>query len=159
MRLYGTNYQLFTDYVCRNVGKSCKNIPFIFYVIVADSDTGQSTWYTKYNKESLPVDDSDSLGLGVNLTGDEKVDHWNRPRLLLGGKLYHLVGIVLIVSQDLLDVDNFWARVPSHSTSYQVPVLAFFHGDFLQGRKGRNRHRYRTAVLQIHLKLSTLRKW
>ena len=68
------------------------------------------------------------------------------------------MGIVLIITQNLLDVDDLRAGVPCNAATHQIPVVALLHWDFLQRRKRRDRHQYRTAVLQVYLKLSTLRK-
>jgi hypothetical protein len=43
---------------------------------------------------------------------------------VIGVVLYHFVGIVLIVAQNLLNVDNFWAGVPCNAAAHQVPIIA-----------------------------------
>ena len=68
------------------------------------------------------------------------------------------MGIVLIIAQNLLDVDDLGAGVPCDAATHQIPVVALLDRDFLQRRKRRDRHHHRTAVLQVHLKLPTLRK-
>ena len=55
---------------------------------------------------------------------------------LKGSTLYviplcHFVGIVLIVSQYLFDMDDFRAGVPCDTTAHQIPILAFLDGNFL----------------------------
>ena len=69
------------------------------------------------------------------------------------------MGIILIVAQNLLDMDNLWTGIPSYSSTHEIPVLTFFGGYLFQRRESRNGHHYRTSVLQVHLKLSTFREW
>ena len=49
--------------------------------------------------------------------------------------LGHFVGIVLIVSQYLFDMNDFRAGVPCDTTAHQIPILAFLDGNFLQRRE------------------------
>ena len=42
------------------------------------------------------------------------------------------MGIVLIVSQNLFNMNDLGAGVPSDTTAYQIPVLTFFRRNFLQ---------------------------
>ena len=64
------------------------------------------------------------------------------------------MSVVLIVTQNLLDVDNFGACIPCDTSAHQIPIFTFFGGHPFQRGESRNGHQYRTAILQINLKLS-----
>lgn len=70
----------------------------------------------------------------------------------------HLVSIIPVISQNLLDVNHLRAGVPGDSASHQIPVSAFFNGNFLQARESGDGHNYGPSVLKIHLELPSLRK-
>ena len=63
------------------------------------------------------------------------------------------MGIVLIVAQYLLDVNDFGTGVPRYAAPHQVPLGALTDGHALQRWKSRDRHHYGAPVLQVHLKL------
>ena len=66
------------------------------------------------------------------------------------------MSVVLIVTQNLLDMDNFGACVPCDTSAHEIPILTFFGGYSFQRRESRNRHQYRTTILQVNLKFSAL---
>ena len=66
------------------------------------------------------------------------------------------MSIVLIIAQNLLNMNYFRAGVPSDTATHQIPIVALLYRYFFQRRECRYRHHYRTSVLQINLKLSSL---
>ena len=63
------------------------------------------------------------------------------------------MGIVLIVAQNLLNVNDLGAGVPSDATAHQVPIITLLCRNLLQRRECRDGHQHRTAVLQVNLEL------
>jgi len=66
------------------------------------------------------------------------------------------MSIILEITQYLLNVDYLRTRVPGYTAPHQIPLVAVFYRHTLQRRERGDRHNYRTPIVQVDLKFTSL---